>query len=53
MDKMVSKDAIDLINTGERDGYNTAEHLRNARQQAVDRGFDKMTIIDVGCRSPR
>lgn len=38
---------VGLINTGQREGFNTAEHLRNAERQATERRFDQMTIIDV------
>jgi len=42
-----SKSGIELINTGERSGFSSSEHLRNAERQATDRGFDKITIVDV------
>jgi len=35
------------VNFGERAGFNSAKHLGNARDQAIERGFDNILIIDV------
>jgi predicted TIM-barrel fold metal-dependent hydrolase len=35
------------LNPAEVDGFSTSDHLRNAREQAISRGFDTKLIVDV------
>lgn len=44
---MLKNTVTELINTGQREGFDTREHLRNAERQAQERGFDNIGIVDV------
>src|SRR5579872_4937829 len=46
-DPTVVANNVRLLNTGERYGYDTRQHLQNATEQARKRGFDKVLIVDT------
>lgn len=44
---MADTDVIRRMTVGDRTGFDTRDHLRNAKNQARERGFDKVLIVDV------
>ena len=47
VDSPASEDIARTINTGERAGFNTTQHLEYATRQARERNFQDMLIVDV------
>lgn len=38
---------LESMAAGDRSGFSTGDHLRKAREQALDRGLDEVLIVDV------